>query len=232
MLRKSILKKWVKKRPLLSLIAKLVYFGMIERLKSFSGSEEYWIQRYKSGGSSGDGSQDKFAQFKAEILNDFVRKKEINTVIEFGCGDGNQLTLSEYPSYIGFDVSQEAILRCKKLFQNDDSKSFKLMEDYENEKAELTLSLDVIYHLIEDETFFSYMHLLFNSSTRFVIIYSSNTEKQAKLQASHIRHREFTKWIELNCPQWELLQYIPNRYPYDKRKFGSFADFYIYKRVI
>jgi len=232
MIRKSILKKWVKERPLLYLTAKFVYFRIFERLKSFSGSEDYWIQRYKSGGNSGGGSYDKFAQFKAEILNDFVRKKQINTVIEFGCGDGNQLTLSEYPSYIGFDVSQEAILRCKALFQNDDSKSFKVMRGYENEKAELTLSLDVIYHLIEDEIFFSYMNLLFNSSTRFVIIYSSNTEKQAKLQASHIRHREFTKWIEQNRAKWELLHYIPNRYPYNKSKFGSPADFYIYKRVI
>ena len=105
------------------------------------------------------------------------------------------------------------------------------MDAYANETAELTLSLDVIYHLIEDDVFFSYMKRLFDSSEKFVIIYSSNTDKQVKLQAGHVKHRKFSKWIERK-PEWQLIQHIPNRYPYTGNdQEGSFAEFYIYEKA-
>ena len=109
-------------------------------------------------------------------------------------------------------------------------KRFKLMNEYEKETAEITLSLDVIYHLIEDEIYTSYMELLFDSSTRFVIIYSSNTEIQAKYQASHVLHRNFSKWIDQNRPEWKLKKIIPNKYPCIGNDLeGSVSSFYIYE---
>ncbi|MBN1811542.1 MAG: class I SAM-dependent methyltransferase [Anaerolineae bacterium] len=200
--------------------------------KPFAGSEDYWRQRYKSDGDSGAGSYHKLAEFKAEILNGFVRNKQIRTVIEYGCGDGNQLRLSEYPSYIGFDVSPEAISQCKNIFSDDETKAFKLMDEYADETAQLTLSLDVIYHLVEDEVFHGYMKRLFDSSTNFVIIYSSNTDRQARFQAAHVKHRKFSQWIDQNGPKWKLIQHIPNRYFHARNTRGEpFADFYIYEKV-
>ena len=178
------------------------------------------------------GSFGKFAKFKAEILNNFVKKYNITSVIEFGCGDGNQLKLASYKNYIGFDISPEAIIKSKNIFQFDKSKCFKLIKDYKGEKADLALSLDVIYHLIEDEIFESHMKILFNSSNRFIIIYSSNTDKQEKVQAAHARHRIFTKWIEENIQGWKIMQHIPNRYSYKGDiETGSLADFYIYEKI-
>ena len=84
--------------------------------KFFPGSEEYWEKRYALGKSSGVGSYSKYAVFKAEILNNFVEMYNIKTVIEYGCGDGNQLKLAKYPHYLGFDVSSTAIKFCSKLF--------------------------------------------------------------------------------------------------------------------
>ncbi len=201
-------------------------------LKPVSTSEEYWMDRYKSGGNSGPGSYDDLARFKADLLNKFVQTENIQSIIEYGCGDGNQLSLSRYPSYIGFDISPEAIRLCREKFRKDNSKTFNLMKDYSNETAELTISLDVIYHLLEDPIFFQYMHRLFNSSERFVIIYSSNTENQVKGQASHIRHRDISIWIREHQPHWELFKFIPNKYPQTVfGQKGSFADFYIYKKT-
>ena len=37
-------------------------------------SHEYWEKRYASGGNSGAGSYNYLAEFKAEILNNFVTK--------------------------------------------------------------------------------------------------------------------------------------------------------------
>lgn len=226
------MKDLIKKIPILRPIARVVYFTFIALFKSFPGSEDYWKQRYKSGGNSGAGSYHKLAAFKAQVLNSFVREKQVSTIIDFGCGDGNQLRFSEYPSYLGFDVSPESISQCESIFSNDETKTFKLIDEYANETAELTLSLDVIYHLIEDNIFLTYMERLFDSSARFVIIFSSNTQKQSRFQAAHVKHRQFSKWIEENKPEWNLTKHIPNRYPYaGNDEEGSFADFYIYEKA-
>ena len=58
----------------------------------FSGSGEFWESRYQRGETSGGGSYGRLAQFKAQTLNRFVEENEIASVIEFGCGDGHQLS--------------------------------------------------------------------------------------------------------------------------------------------
>ena len=44
------------------------------------------------GGNSGAGSYNKIGVFKAKIVNDFVADNGIGHMIEFGFGDGQQLT--------------------------------------------------------------------------------------------------------------------------------------------
>ena len=106
------------------------------------------------------------------------------------------------------------------------------MNAYKNEKAQLTLSLDVVYHLVEDEVFLAYMHRLFDSSERFVVIYSSDTDVDLTGRSPYIRHRKFTEWIQLNQSGWRLLEKIPNRYPYQgNADEGSFADFFIFEKL-
>ncbi|MBN1281449.1 MAG: class I SAM-dependent methyltransferase [Alphaproteobacteria bacterium] len=195
-------------------------------------SKNYWINRYESGKNSGAGSYGKLAEFKAEIINDFVKSNDIKSVIEFGSGDGAQLALAEYPKFLGFDVSKNSINLCKKKFSNDKTKKFLLMNEYKSQKADLTLSLDVIYHLVEDDVFESYMKSLFKASDKFVIVYSSNTDR--KQWVKHVKPRKFTDWVLNNAKDWELIEFIPNRYP-DEEGTGnnpdkSFADFYIFKK--
>jgi SAM-dependent methyltransferase len=221
------MKEIIKKIPIIGSVSRNIYRCVFKQ-KTFPGSEKYWSQRYSSGGNSGSGSYNRLAEFKAEIINDFVKSNKVTTIIEYGCGDGNQLRLAEYPSYIGFDVSQRAIDICQDIFQNRENKKFKLVGEYRGETAQLTLSLDVIYHLIEDDIYYSYMERLFNSSERFVIIYSSNYDEEQKY---HEKRRKFTKWIETNKPHWNLIIHIKNKFPYNENNDdGSPADFYIYER--
>ncbi|RBQ23399.1 hypothetical protein ALNOE001_09800 [Candidatus Methanobinarius endosymbioticus] len=149
------------------------------------------------GKNSGEGSYNFLANFKAEVINEFISKNNIENVIEFGSGDGNQLSLSNYPNYIGFDVSESVVNKCIKKFK-EDTKKFLLLDKYAGEKADLTLSLDVIYHLIEDNIFEEYMDRLFNASKKFVIIYSSNDNDLENI-AAHVKHRKFTDYIEKIC---------------------------------
>lgn len=61
------------------------------------------------------------------------------SVVEYGCGDGNQLKMATYPQYLSFDVSPAAISMCKSVFNGDATKQFRLMSEYAGESAELTL---------------------------------------------------------------------------------------------
>ncbi|ABX32007.1 hypothetical protein Pmob_1298 [Petrotoga mobilis SJ95] len=214
---------------------RLTYIGNIFRFpgsrKYFPGSKKYWEERYKTGGNSGQGSYGKLAEFKAEVINSFVKEKRINSIVEFGCGDGNQVSLFDFPKYIGLDVSETAVNLCRERFMKEKTKSFFLYNPEEVEsnkslfKAEMSLSLDVIYHLVEDLHFDLYMQNLFLSAEKFVIVYSSNTDKNPKGTPPHIKHRRFTDWIEKNAPEWELFRKIKNKYPEE-----SSADFFIFCR--
>jgi SAM-dependent methyltransferase len=226
----------LRRSPIIGPAARRIYGSVtrtstIKSSKTFQGSEAYWKARYASGGHSGAGSYDQLAEFKAEILNTFVSRNRTTSIIEYGCGDGNQLSLAQYPQYTGFDVSPNALARCFKRFANDKTKSFKLMEEYQSETAQLTLSLDVIYHLIEDSVYADYMNRLFDSSTRYVIIYSSDTDVNPACTAAHVRHRRFSAWIDSHKAEWKQIEHIPNRYPLKAGNGGgTFADFYIYSR--
>jgi len=223
------MREMIKIIPIIGPVIIKIYRELFFKQKPFPGSEFYWIQRYNSGGNSGSGSYNNLAEFKAEIINDFVKDNNVITVIEYGCGDGNQLKIAKYPSYIGFDISPKAIKICQDIFQHDKTKSFRLMTEYKGETAQLTLSLDVLYHLIEDDIFNSYMERLFNSSERFVIIYSSDYDEEQKY---HEKRRQFTKWVDTVVPGWKLIRHIPNRFPFNGRKEeSSLSDFYIYEKV-
>jgi SAM-dependent methyltransferase len=202
----------------------------------FPGSRRYWDRRYAAGGNSGSGSYGRLAKFKATVLNSFVAENGITSVIEFGCGDGNQLALASYPSYYGVDVSEQALQTCRQRFNHDETRKFGLEPESSAGKADLSMSLDVIYHLVEDATFHQYMEALFRASRKWVVVYSSNlTEQEFKRayptqQASHVRHRRFTNWVAQHAPQWELMRRLENPYPYDvsNPEQTSFADFYFY----
>lgn len=201
------------------------------KVHTFNNSADYWETRYKNKDHSGAGSYGRLAEYKAEIINEFVSRNTVSRVLEFGVGDGNQLSLADYPHFIGLDVSPTAIAKCKRRFENDSSKEFYLMDEVNPESfnADLTMSLDVIYHLVEDDIFEQYMRQLFDSSKSYVIVYSSNYDQQS---AVHVRSRKFTDWIDDNAEGWELLEFIKNRYPFDAKdpEHTSIADFYIYQR--
>lgn len=202
---------------------------LFPRRETFHGSADYWESRYQGGGNSGDGSFGRLAAFKAEFLNDFVASNAITSVIEFGCGDGNQLGLARYPQYIGLDVAHSAVVRCRDRFASDSTKSFFLyasdgfVDRQRQFHGDLSLSLDVIYHLVEDRLFDAYMHHLFAAADRFVVVYSTDHEEQ--VPARHVRHRRFSDWVSVNCPDWTLTTTMPNRFPTE-----SNAKFFVYEQ--
>jgi SAM-dependent methyltransferase len=196
----------------------------------FDSSPQYWDDRYALGGNSGAGSYGRLAFFKAEAINRFVAENAVQTVIEFGSGDGAQLQLARYPHYVGIDVSSRAVEMCRARFREDPSKQFFHTSSREADamRADLAMSLDVIYHLIEDDVYDAYMSRLVRAAERFICVYSSNVERAAP--EAHIRHRRFTDWIARHAPAWRLISRTPNPYPRDPERphDTSWADFYFF----
>jgi hypothetical protein len=225
------MKKIIRRIPIIGSLAIMIK-NKIFPAKGFTNSKDYWIDRYAKGGDSGAGSYNNLAKFKGDVINEFVLKNKIKSVIELGFGDGNQLKYFQFPFYTGFDISDTVIQKCRHQFKNDTNKKFMHMSDISNQKADMVMSLDVIYHLIEDETYRNYMTHLFDLSKRYVIIYAFDNE-ESKNYAPHVKPRKFTKWININRPDYKLIEHIPNKYPFDeeKPKSTSFADFYIYERI-
>lgn len=79
---------------------------------------DYWEDRYRAGGTSGSGSYGRLAQWKAIILNNLVERNGILRVLELGCGDGNQLSFSTYPQYVGLDISAAVVAMCRQRFRD------------------------------------------------------------------------------------------------------------------
>jgi len=164
-----------------------------------------------------------------------VREHNIASVIEFGCGDGNQLRLAQYPKFIGLDVSPTAVAQCAAQFSDDSTKSFFLYEPncfMDNAKvlqADLSLSIDVIFHLIEDDVFAKYMLHLFGAASHYVIIYSWGKSASPGTLSWHNRPRDFESFVDTHLPAWKLVDTIHNIYPYDPiTEKGSLSSFYIY----
>ena len=200
----------------------------------FRSTADYWERRYASGGDSGAGSTGDLAVFKATVINNLVDSVQPKRVLEFGCGDGRQLERLRIDEYIGLDVSRSAIDQCVTRFRADQSKSFfwydssRFVDNALLFSADLTISIDVIYHLIEEDLFDGYLRQVFKSARKYVLIYSSDFDSAG--QAAHVRHRSVTKWVKENGEHWTLVLKIPNKFPIQKFQFGSHADFFLFQR--
>lgn len=197
-------------------------------------SKYYWDNRYKTGGNSGAGSYNKLSEFKASIINNFIQNNNITSIIDHGVGDGNQLKLinTENKTYTGIDVSRTIIDSCIRMFTMDPTKRFILDTEIKNDNAQLVISCDVIYHLIEDTVYETYMNQLFNLSSKYVIIYAKDEDIK---HAIHVRFRKFTQYIEYHYPSWKLIKHIQNKYPQpvvgSNNDTTSPSDFYIYSKI-
>jgi hypothetical protein len=175
----------------------------------FRGSNSYWEQRYAKGGNSGAGSYGRQAQWKAEIVNGWVDQHGVTSVVDLGCGDGNQLGLATYPRYLGLDVSRSAIQLCVRRFGDDPTKSFLAYDPTAIQdrggwlRGDLALSLEVLFHLVEQEVFEGYLRQLFSSAERFVVICARDDDLPGR---PHERYQPFTPWIARHAPEWELVE--------------------------
>jgi trans-aconitate methyltransferase len=167
----------------------------------------YWDRRYREGRTSGAGSEGDEGAYKAAYLSKFIADRDVKTVIDWGCGDGQVLELIEFPAqtqYIGIDVSETIVRRMRNkgweprcLFHT--AEAYPILT---RTTMELALSMDVLFHLPDDDDYFGYLDNLFGSAERFVVIYATNYA--GGRTARHVFRREFTPDIAERFSEWEL----------------------------
>lgn len=200
----------------------------------FRDSESYWKERYERGGNSGEGSYGPLADYKADFINDFCSSHSISSAVELGCGDGNQASKLKIERYVGVDISEKCIAWARRHF--DRSRwEFLTADEFRDARTEgmceLGLSLDVTYHLIEDEVYRTYLQDLFGAASRYVLIYSSNLD-YFDPAFPHVRHRPVVRDVAALQPEWSFVRTERNpyhRHP-DERRYGSFAEFHIFEK--
>ncbi|WP_205328444.1 class I SAM-dependent methyltransferase [Glycomyces sp. YM15] len=174
------------------------------------------------------------------MLNKFVADEGIDTVIEFGCGDGEQLALAAYPRYLGLDVSPTMLSQTMARFAEDATKSFALYDParYSDRAgiitADLVLSLDVIFHLTEDDVYDLHLEHVFGAARNHVVLYTSDADDPGLSVewAPHVRHHPVVRDVEKHFPEWRLSERIPNPRPWTAEDpEGSMSDFFIYERI-
>jgi hypothetical protein len=205
--------------------------GKVAPLLRFGSSREYWENRYRFGGHSGAGSRGENARYKAAVINDLIHRDGIRSVIEFGCGDGYQLGMFDVANYTGVDVSPTIVRKCREMYAGDPGKRFVLLDEYAGESAEMALSLDVVFHLVEDAVFEQYMERLFRAGQRTVVLYSTDADLTAT-GTPHVRHRNVTAYVPARFPGFARDMEAESRLPPPVRFDRDLPTrFFIYRRV-
>ena len=199
--------------------------------KSFD-SAKYWNRRYGDGGNSGDGSRGEILSWKAKQINSFISEVRCGYVIDFGCGDGVLASLLKVERYLGLDVSENIII--KNAATKKDNQIF---EVYENRAAgsktyygsDLSLSVDVILHLIEEHIYNDYMSSLFLSTEKYVLIFNTNTNIQIQGMNKHNRFRNHQEWVDQFATDFRLKNFTPYDLG-DSFVFGE-TGFFLYEKI-
>ncbi|MCB0685741.1 MAG: class I SAM-dependent methyltransferase, partial [Saprospiraceae bacterium] len=155
---------------------KLRVWYLSTKTNLFPGASRYWNNRYESGGNSGSGSRGESLRQKCRIINAFIQTHQIKSILDSGCGDGAVAACLNVNSYLGVDVSSYIVERNSQLFAKDSKKKFRGLNSFsiENNKFDLALSLDVIFHIVNLEDLNKHLKLLFNATGKWVIISSTN----------------------------------------------------------
>lgn len=193
-------------------------------------STKYWQDRYENGGNSGLGSRGELAQYKADFINEFINGFDIESMTEYGCGDGYNLSMINCKRIVGLDVSSVAIEKCKELMPQHTFVNTKATQPFKHEPTDLIVSLDVLYHLIEDNVYEHYMTQLVHCNSKYIIIYAPTYDEVKNNKFSiHVKPRDFTKHSMLN-QYYTLIKTEQNKFKSLDHTTGSFSDWFIYLR--
>lgn len=182
--------------------------------------KKYRDDRYKTWGNSGKGSYWANAHFKAIFINNFCKEHKLKTAVEVGCWDWNNLVLYDFRKYLGLDVSKTIIDKCKEIFESDKSKRFDVLDEWIDLslcKADVSLCLDVTYHIFPREEWERTIDDVINLWVKYAIFYSFLNPSG---HAAHINDYNFIEFIDKYCNgKWYTYKIYEDKAPESQSRF-------------
>ncbi len=145
----------------------------------------FWNNRYANGRNSGAGSYGEMLEKKLKWLKGL----DIQTICEIGCGDFNfgHNLMKLYPKayYIGQDISEYIIDKNRKDFLQ-----YQFTTDMkELIQADLTLCIDVLFHITDDREYEDLLTNIENNWTKYLAITAYEYENPHT--SPHVKIRKF-----------------------------------------
>lgn len=156
----------------------------------------YWDRRFSDGVGPGSGSEGEAAVRKADYINAVIERWNVESVVDWGCGNGGQLGMIHADQYLGIDVAPAAIAQAVRLHRLDPRRSFMLWRPGApiSVHADMALSLDVIFHLVDPDEYRAHIDNLFGSAERLVLVHATNRLNEPDA-APHMQHHIWTTAI-------------------------------------
>jgi len=162
-------------------------------------STPYWDRRYATGGTSGAGSRGAEAEEKVAIVQRVIDERGVCSVLDLGCGDGYVASRLRVAEYVGYDPAPSALALCRATMP---CRTF--VGELPDGPFDIVLSLDVMFHLVDDTSYCEHLNALFTRAQNLVFVYSTNHNERGR---AHVLHRHWTQDVPLG---WQLVRvYTP-----------------------
>lgn len=154
----------------------------------------YWERRYARGGNSGAGSRGREADYKAERVSQILGRYRIRSLLDLGAGDGYvaaRLLLGDC-HYLGVEPSDSA-----RALARIAAPHLEFVPSIPARPApgfDCCLSMDVVFHLLDDAQTAAYFAELFGWSDRYVLIYGT-CAPSPRPTAPHVRHHDWRPFV-------------------------------------
>jgi SAM-dependent methyltransferase len=157
------------------------------------GEAEFWENRYRLGGNSGAGSRGEEAAWKVGRVLDVVERHGIQTILDFGSGDGHVAralmdALPPHTRYQGIDIAPTAVqLGTQKALPNMRFQQGDFTAGFEG-SADLVLCLDVLFHLSTPQKHQAAIEAICRSFRRVAVVAAWNERIVEEYQGSFAAH--------------------------------------------
>jgi SAM-dependent methyltransferase len=111
-------------------------------------NRDFWNDRYETNieKGSGPGSRNKNLELKRQIVSHYIKKYQIESILDLGCGDIELIRDLDIKNYYGVDISDVVIKRNQTIRPDLVFERSNICNMLFTENADMVLCLDVLIH--------------------------------------------------------------------------------------